>query len=240
MPGGRLHFITGTDTDVGKTVAAAWLASTLAPTRRVALVKLFQTGSIRPSIDGDEAFYRARLGRNVSYATLETLPEPLAPSIAAERAGVELDIDRVVTRCRGIANRHDVTLVEGAGGLLVTIDETHDMAALALELEAPLVLVIRPGLGTLNHTLLTVEAAERRGLSVDLLICSAYPDGAGTVEAENMRFLHRRFPETPIVVLRRADFEGGEDLDALRPRLIGGAPPLLAGATLMPFEFSGA
>ena len=134
------------------------------------------------------------------------------------------------------------------------------MAALAVELDAPLVLVIRPGLGTLNHTLLTVEAAERRGLSVDLLICNAYPDGAGTVEAENMRFLHRRFPETPIVVLRRADFEGGENLDALRPRLIGvarrcwrarpprrlaaaayrGGPPLLAGATLMPFEFSGA
>ena len=236
---GRTYFITGTDTDVGKTVAAAWLASALEPGRRVALVKPVQTGASDPPVDGDESLYRRALGTlaaRVTIATLESLPEPLAPSIAAARAERRIDVDALVTRCREIAAAHDLTLVEGAGGLLVTLDETPDdgadMARLAAALEAPLVVVIRPALGTLNHTMLTLEAAERRGLSVELLICSGYPDAPGVVEQENLRFLRRRYPRLPLLVLRHAALNGDERLDGLRPWLLGEPPALLSGLSL--------
>jgi len=237
--GGRTYFITGTDTDVGKTVATAWLASALAPGRRVALVKPVQTGARDPAVDGDEGFFRRALGvlaAGVTFATLESLPEPLAPSIAAARAGRRVDLDSLAARCREIAAAHDLTLVEGAGGLLVTLDETPgagaDMADLAAALDAPLVVVIRPLLGTLNHTMLTVEAAERRGLSVELLICSGYPDVPSVVERENLRFLRRRYPQLPLLVLRRAALDGDEGLEALRPWLLGEPPALLRGLSL--------
>ena len=236
-PRASTYFVTGTDTDVGKTVASTWLAAVLAPLARVALVKPFQTGSLTPSIDGDEAFYRDHLGDDVTMETIESLPEPLAPSIAADRAGRRLELPPVVARCREIAAQHDVTLVEGAGGLLVTISEADDMATLANQLDAPLVVVIRPALGTLNHTMLTVEAAERRGLEVELLICSGFPDDAGVVELENLRFLQARLPALPLVVLRWAEL-GEAGLDGLRPRILGESPPLLRGVELPPFEFA--
>lgn len=230
------YFITGTDTDVGKTVATAWLASALAPRARVAVVKPVQTGTLDPASDGDEAFYRRHLGAGVTLETIESLPEPLAPSIAAERAGVRVELAPIVERCRAIARGHDVTLVEGAGGLLVTINERDDMATLAQALDAPLAVVIRPALGTLNHTMLTVEAAERRGLAVELLICSGFPDDAGVVELENLRFLRARLPALPLVVLRRGGLNTG-GLEELRPRLLGESPPILRGVELGEFEF---
>ena len=237
--GGRTYFVTGTDTDVGKTVATVWLASALAPGHRVALVKPVQTGASDPAVDGDEGFYRRALGplaARVTLTTLESLPEPLAPSIAAARAGRRVDVDALVARCRAIAAAHDLTLVEGAGGLLVTLDETPgggmDMAGLAAALDAPLVVVIRPALGTLNHTLLTVEAAQRRGLPVELLICSGYPDAPGPVEQENLRFLRRRYPRLPLLVLGHAALDAGEGLEALRPWLLGEPPALLRGLSL--------
>ena len=155
----------------------------------------------------------------------------MAPSIAAERARTRVDLGPIVERCRRIAQDHDVTLVEGAGGLLVTINEQDDMTTLAGQLEAPLVVVIRPALGTLNHTMLTVEAAERRGLAVELLICSGFPDHPGVVEVENLRFLRTRLPSLPLVVLRHADLDT-DGLEALRPALLGEAPPLLNAVEL--------
>ena len=235
-PSHGIVLVTGTDTGVGKTVAATWTASVLAASRRTALVKAVQTGTLDPARDGDEAFYRAHLASGVTTCTLVALPEPLAPSIAAVRAHERVDVDALVRRCREIAAEHDVTLVEGAGGLLVPIDAETDMADLALELGASLMLVIRPALGTLNHTMLSVEAAERRGLAVEMLVCSDFPDDPGVVELENLRFLRARYPSIPLLVLHHADLGRADALDALRPRLLGDPPALLDGVELAPFE----
>ena len=191
----RVIFVTGTDTGVGKTVVAAWLAATLAPDHRVALVKPFQTGVADPAAAGDEAFYRATLGDEaVDIRTLVSLPEPLAPSIAAERAGTPIDVAAALVECRVLAKESDITLVEGAGGLLVSISAEHDMAGFAAALDASLVVVARPSLGTLNHTTLTIEAAERRGLPVEMVVISGFPQDAGVVEWENLRWLRDRYP----------------------------------------------
>ena len=225
---GRALFVTGTDTGVGKTVAAAWLARALARDARVAIVKPFQTGVADPARDGDEAFYRAALrGTTVAVRTLAALPEPLAPSIAAARAGVPLDVAAVLDECRALARNHDVVLAEGAGGLLVPIDDATDMAGFAAALDASLVVVARPSLGTLNHVALTLEAAERRGLAVEMLVISGYPARAGVVERENLRFLLDRYPALPLVTLAHAPLVPPDPLAGLDARAHGPPSPLL-------------
>ena len=224
---GRILFVTGTDTGVGKTVAVAWLARALARDARVALVKPFQTGATDPARDGDEAFYRAALrGTPVAIRTLVSLPEPLAPSIAAARAGTPIDVAAVLAECRALARDHDVVLAEGAGGLLVPIDGATDMAAFAVALDASLVVVARPALGTLNHIALTLEAAGRRGLAVEMLVISGYPRRAGVVERENLRFLRARYPDLPVVTLAEAPLAPSDPLAGLDARAYGPPSPL--------------
>ncbi len=230
---GRTVFVTGTDTGVGKTVVAAWLAATLAPHQRVALVKPFQTGAVDPAADGDEAFYRAALGDEaVDIRTLVSLPEPLAPSIAAERANEPIDVAAALVECRALAKKSDITLVEGAGGLLVSLTAEHDMADFAAALDASLVVVARPSLGTLNHTTLTLEAAERRGLPVEMLVISGFPKDAGVTEWENLRWFRDRYPALPLVVLAEAPLAPSDPLAGLEPHLLGPIPPVLAGRGL--------
>ena len=201
---GEVVLVTGTDTGVGKTVAASWLAWRASQRGSVALIKAAQTGA-DPEVDGDEAFYRAALiGVAATIETLAAFPEPLAPSIAARRAGRRVDFEELVRRCAEVAAAHDVTLVEGSGGLLVPLDEEHDFADLAGRLGARLAVVVRPSLGTLNHTALTLAAAARRGLAVDALICSGVSPEPEVVEQENLRYFRERYAEIPLIVVPRA------------------------------------
>ncbi len=222
--------VTGTDTGVGKTVASAWLAWKASQAGRVALIKAVQTGA-DPEVDGDEAFYRAALhGMDVTLGTLASFPEPLAPLIAARRAGLRLDFETLVGQCESVAASHDLTLVEGSGGLLVPIDEKRDFADLALRLNAALAVVARPGLGTLNHTALTFEAAERRGLEVCLLICSGTSPEPDLVERENLRFFaamrkaRRHRVPMALLVIERAFEPDAARPERLTVRIEGGLP----------------
>lgn len=233
---GSIIFVTGTDTGVGKTVAAAWLAHSVTPRWKVALVKAVQTGA-DPLVDGDEAFYRKALSgkREVTTATLEALPEPLAPSIAARRAGRTIDFAGLVSRCREVALGHDYTVIEGSGGLLVSITEREAFADLAVALAAPLAVVLRPGLGTLNHTLLTVEAAMRRGLDVRMLICCGMAPDHPVVEMENLRYLRERFPSTPLISLENTPQSPAPP--TIRVHLLGDAPIELAHMAFQRFAW---
>ena len=227
--------MTGTDTGVGKTVASAWLAWKASRAGKVALIKAVQTGAA-PGGGGDEAFYRAALrGTDVTLGTLASFPEPLAPLIAARRAGRRLDFDTLARQCDSVAAAHDLTLVEGSGGLLVPVDERRDFADLALRLDAALAVVVRPGLGTLNHTALTLEAADRRGLEVPLLICSGTSRKAEVVERENLRFFaalrEARQPRAPmaLLVIERACEAGAARPERLAVRTEGALPGWLPG-----------
>ena len=227
---GRIVLVTGTDTGVGKTIVAAWLAGLTAPSQRVALVKAVQTGA-DPSVDGDEAFYRAALaGHPVTMTTLATFPEPMAPSIAARRAGKSVRARDLVRSCVEIAQDHDLTIVEGSGGLMVPIDEDTNFADFAGALGATLVLVIRPGLGTLNHTTLTLEAAATRDISVEMLVCNGLAAKPRALEIENLRFFRTQYPEIPLISLRRLRRANLHRLSLLRPRLLGDPPPLIRGS----------
>ncbi len=165
--------VTGTDTGVGKTIVAAAIAAATTAAHRVAVLKPAQTG------DDDDAGTVSRLAAPAAVTTLTRYPDPLAPLAAARTAGLPpLSLSRVVAATTDLAGRHDLVLVEGAGGLLVPMGLQSDperpwtVADLAVALGAPAVVVVRAGLGTLNHTALTIEALRRRGVPACLVIGS--------------------------------------------------------------------
>lgn len=168
--------ITGTGTDVGKTVVVAALAALArAEGRRVAVLKPAQTG-VGPTEPGDLAEVE-RLAGPVTTRELRRYPEPLAPATAARRAGEPTVHPRDIAGAAvTLDETHDLVLVEGAGGLLVRFDdEGATIADAAWALNAPVLVVAHAGLGTLNTTALTAEALLRRGLESVGVVVGRWP-----------------------------------------------------------------
>ena len=166
--------VTGTDTGVGKTVATAALVALASANLSVAVYKPVQTGSV----DGDSDITEvARLTGSRSVHEGAQLPEPLAPVTAARRAGRALpELADHVETINALAARHDLVVVEGAGGVLVALTESGDgIAELAAAVNASVVVVARAGLGTLNHTALTIEALRARDCRVSGVVIGSWP-----------------------------------------------------------------
>jgi len=163
-------FITGTDTGIGKTLVGCGIAAALtAQDKRVGVLKPAETGCDRR----DGVLYPDDAMRLASYAQSKLPIEivcpyrfspPVAPSVAAEQAGVTIQPERIIEVFQTLANQHDVTLVEGAGGLLVPLVGRYSFADLARDLNIPILVVVGSKLGALNHTLLTLHCIEARGL----------------------------------------------------------------------------
>lgn len=169
--------MTGTDTGVGKTVVTAAIASLFVGLgRRVGVYKPIQTG-IEADGSGDLSFIRAVVGnrRFLRTDSAYNLKAALAPAVAARLEDANIVKERLIGGYGDLASATDMVLVEGAGGLLVPIDDGYLMADLARDLGLSIVVVTRPGLGTINHTVLTVEAARRRGLVVAGLVICDFP-----------------------------------------------------------------
>lgn len=179
-------FITGTDTEVGKTYVAALLAAELVRAGcRVGVYKPAASGCTLvsradPALPGtlvsDDAvalWEAAGRPEDLEHVCPQRFAAPLAPHLAARAEGKQLDAERLRTGLDYWNARSDFVLVEGAGGLLCPLGERELMADLAGDLGFPLLIVARNALGTINHTLLTVEAAERRGLPIAGIILNA-------------------------------------------------------------------
>ncbi len=174
---GEIQVVTGTGTEVGKTVVTAAIAATAVGSgRTVAVLKPAQTG-VAPGEPGDVAEVVRLAGERVTGAELARYPEPLAPGTAARRAGMApVRPHRAAEAARDLAEDHDLVLVEGAGGLLVRFDEEGGtLADVAAGLEAPVVIVAQAGLGTLNATALTVEALGARKLTCAGVVIGSWP-----------------------------------------------------------------
>jgi dethiobiotin synthetase len=184
-------FITGTDTGVGKTHVACGLARSLsAQGLSVGVFKAAETGL-------SEAAARQRGGKSDAARLLKAsqardalalvrpfhYQRPLAPYAAAEMEGRSFSLKRALACFKALRGRHDGILAEGAGGLLVPYGPGLDGAGLAKALGLPLVVVARPGLGTINHTLLTLEAARSRGLKVHSVVVNGLKGRGGEAEA---------------------------------------------------------
>ncbi|MFD7405853.1 dethiobiotin synthase [Streptomyces sp. NPDC059866] len=168
--------ITGTGTEVGKTVTtAAVAAAALAAGRSVAVLKAAQTG-VRPDERGD-ADEVARLAGAVTAAELARYPEPLAPGTAARRAGrAPVHPQEIAEAAAKLATEHDLVLVEGAGGLLVRFDAAGGtLADAAGLLAAPVLVAVSAGLGTLNTTELTAREVRSRRLDLAGVVIGSWP-----------------------------------------------------------------
>lgn len=186
MPG---LFVTGTDTGAGKTVVtAAVVAALRAAGDRVRVLKPVITGLDQPSDTRWPHDHQilARAGDLDAHevAILRYGP-PVSPHLAAELSGQTLDPSALVDEIRARSREDEILIVEGAGGLLVPLWGSYDMRALALDLELRLVIAARPGLGTINHTLLTLEAARRAGLDVAGVVMTPWSPSPSVMEESN-------------------------------------------------------
>ncbi|UUU43159.1 dethiobiotin synthase [Streptomyces sp. NBC_00162] len=169
--------VSGTGTEIGKTVVtSAIAAAAVAAGRSVAVLKPAQTG-VGPDEPGDAAEAVRLAGPTVTAVELARYPEPLAPDTAARRSGLPtLSPSDIAEAARKLSLHHDLVLVEGAGGLLVRFDEAgHTLADAAVLLGAPVLVVAAAGLGTLNSTTLTAEALRARGLTALGVVVGSWP-----------------------------------------------------------------
>jgi dethiobiotin synthetase len=188
--------VTGTDTGVGKTVVTAGLAAAASAIGlRVAVIKPAESGVGEDELSDVDAV--VRLAAPATARRLAEYPHALAPLTAARLAGPPpLELYSVVDAVREEAKTHDLVLVEGAGGLLVPMGvrssgQPWTVADLAVSLGAPAVVVARAGLGTLNHTALTMEALERRGIP-GCVVIGAWPAQPELVHVANLVELYRQ------------------------------------------------
>lgn len=181
-------FITATDTGVGKTVVSAAIAGLLR--RRgvnVGVMKPVTSGCIER--DGKFVSEDAEVLADAAGIPLSSdvapylLREPVAPSIAAEKDGVRIEFSRILAAFHRLADEHDFVIVEGAGGLMVPLAGGLLVADLVKLLSLPLLVVARPDLGTVNHTILTCMAAKQLGIDVRGVVVNGYPEDPGLAES---------------------------------------------------------
>jgi len=165
-------FITGTDTGVGKTYVASGIAASLRAQRvNVGVMKPAETGCrIRSGdlIPADAIRLARAAGTHdpLSLINPYRFRKPLAPSAAAELEGKKIQESRIMNAYRALVRKHDFMIIEGAGGIMVPLSRNYLYLDLAQAIGLPVVVVARPGLGTINHTLLTVAALKERGIAI--------------------------------------------------------------------------
>ncbi|PLY04575.1 MAG: dethiobiotin synthase [Desulfuromonas sp.] len=171
--------VTGTDTGVGKTLVTAALSRILTQRNlRVGVMKPVETGVIDPTRLGPDAqLITEQSGCKAPIAQISPYRFPLAasPELAAGDAGEKIHPTEIIAVEEQLAEAHDFMLVEGAGGLMVPLRGGYLIADLARELKYPLLVVTRPNLGTINHTLLTIHAARTMDLEVAGMIVNRMP-----------------------------------------------------------------
>jgi dethiobiotin synthetase len=183
----RGFFVTGTGTGVGKTVVAAVLARNLAlEGARVAVFKPALTG-LEDGGEADHALLRRASGSEQSDDQIAPYRygPPVSPHLAAELAGERIDPERLVAAARAASDAADFLVCEGVGGLLVPLTLGYLARDFARELALPVVVAASPGLGTINHTLLTLEAARAVGLKVKLVVLTPWPGDPSAMERSN-------------------------------------------------------
>lgn len=162
-------FVTATDTGVGKTIVAGGIAGALRRQGiRVGVYKPIQSGNLAEDKNGDAARLKYLSGVEDSLADIcpYSVEEPLTPQLALQHAGRLVNLEDIAGKYRDLQEKYDSLIVEGAGGLAVPYTEDGMVADAARKFNLPLLIVSRPHLGTINHTVLTVEYARKQGLEV--------------------------------------------------------------------------
>ena len=213
---GNIYFISGIDTSVGKTAATGAIAKALAQAgKRVITQKMIQTGCEQVSEDIEE--HRRIQGIPFTEEDREgwTCPYifsyPCSPHMAAAKDGRTIDLQVITQATERLRERYEYVLLEGAGGLMVpndfqslTIDYIRDQGY-------PLILVTSGKLGSINHTLLSLFAAEQYGIPVKAIVYNQYPHIDALIEANTLEYLRIKFPQIPLLLLN--DLQKEEPID---------------------------
>lgn len=198
-------FITGTDTAVGKThIACQLIEQYVAQGLKVIGMKPVAAGcELVNGVWVNEDVQQLTAASNVDASLALVNPycfnEPIAPHLAAEKAGVTIEIDVIVKAFKQLQTMADVVIVEGAGGFLVPLNDDRDMAGLAAALNVPLVLVVGLKLGCINHSLLTAEAIKTRGLILHGWVAN-HIDPEMAMQKENIQTISKQLGLVPMLV----------------------------------------
>lgn len=210
-------FVTGTGTEVGKTVVAATIARTLASEgKRVAVFKPAVTG-LDEGVETDHALLRRASGSTQSDEEIAPYRygPPASPHLAAALAGEEIEPERLRQAAAAAAEGADAIVCEGVGGLLVPLSPGYLVRDLAADLGYPLVVVASPGLGTINHTLLTVEAGRSAGLEVAAIVLNPWPEEPTEIERSNKETI-AELAGAPVLTLPQIDLSDPDSWPELR------------------------
>jgi dethiobiotin synthetase len=232
-------FVTGTDTGVGKTVVAAAIAAALrAAGTSVGAFKPVVTGidEPEPGRPADHELLGAAAGADPDVVAPLRFGPPVSPHLAAELAGREIEPDALLSAARAAAAGVDAVVVEGVGGLLVPLTPSWTVRDFAREVGLPVVVAARPGLGTISHSLLTVEAARAAGLDVRGVVLTPWPAEPSTMERSNRETI-QRLGGVPVATLEPVGVEPSQ-LARAGARLplgdwLGDARPQPAGSRVL-------
>lgn len=206
-----IYFISGIDTDAGKSYCTAWLARELARSgKRIITQKFIQTGNMGHSEDID--LHRSITGTGYLPEDREglTMPEifsyPCSPHLATRIDKRPIDFDKIERATQELARRYDVVLVEGAGGLMVPLTDDYLTIDYIAEKKYPLIFVTSGKLGSINHTLLSFEAIRNRGIKLDTVLYNLYPTVEDTtIQEDTMRYIRshmgKHFPDAKFEVV---------------------------------------
>lgn len=203
-------FITGIDTDAGKSYATAWLANHFASEgKRVITQKFIQTGNVGYSEDIE--LHRRITGTGPLPEDAEGLTAPIifsypaSAQLAAEIDGREIDLELIDSARRELESRYDLVLVEGAGGMMVPITDTFYAIDYAATRNLPIVLVTNARLGSINHTILSLEVLRQRNLPLYAVVFNHHFDSDDVIAKDTRdfirRYLERNFPDAELLDL---------------------------------------
>jgi dethiobiotin synthetase len=214
-------FVTGTDTEVGKTVlAGAICAAAVDQGLSVAAFKPVVTGLNEPSGDWPPDHELLAQVANAGQSAEDISPWRFGPAVSPHLAELlsdtPLDPDQFTAAAEAQADRADALVVEGVGGLLVPLTKDYLVRDFAGELSLPIVIAARPGLGTINHTLLTIEAARAVALRIQAVVLTPWPDEPSQMEWSNMETIER-FSELPVIGLPHTDPDSLAEAGATLP-----------------------
>ncbi|MCX7781819.1 MAG: dethiobiotin synthase [Negativicutes bacterium] len=225
-------FVTATDTEVGKTVITGAIAAALT-------ARGLKVGVIKPVASGGVADINGRLvsedavfllkaagisGDNLSKVNPLCLKPALTPAVAAKESGIVIDTGRLVEACRQMLADNRFGLVEGVGGITAPIWEDYLVADMMRELDLPAIIVARPNLGTINHTVLTAYYAKQHGISVIGVVINGWNEvHASILERSNLKYIERltglpilgRFPYDPDISVPELSTDGLAELAEL-------------------------
>lgn len=205
---GKVCFISGIDTDAGKSYATGILARRYADAgKRVVTMKFIQTGCNNYSEDID--VHRKLMGTGLLAEDLDhttapiVLSYPASAQLAAEIDGVEIDLTEIDKACDKLRKSFDIVLIEGAGGLMVPITDRFFAIDYALSRKLPVILVTNSRLGSINHTVLSLEAIASRGMKLEAVVFNHHFDTDTLIAADTRSFIGRyistHFPDTEII-----------------------------------------